>query len=232
MSDLTPERIVDYPLRTGVRGYKVDQVDDLLDRVADRVEDLERRLAERESELERVREQLAGASTDEGTLSRTLVTAQRAAEETVAEAETEAEAITAAARERADEIVDEADGQRREASREMDRIRREAELARRDAEMRLIQLTGAAERFRAQLQDHLDAHQALLDQVPRGEDLPDPPAPHDEADEARTSPDEPGPFPDSATPLFAPTSDEGAADARPGDDESPAGNSPEGSRGE
>lgn len=231
MTDLTPERIVDYPLRTGVRGYRVDQVDDLLDRVADRVEELERRLADRDAELERVRAQLQEASTAEDTLSRTLVTAQRAAEETLAEAESEAERITAAARERATEIVGEArreaEGQRHEASRDVDRIHREAEVARRDAELRLTQLTGAAERFRAQLQDHLDAHQALLDQVPRADDLPDPPEPRDATDRATTA-DGPGPFPDSATPLFSSVHREGSADAEGGTDESAVGNSPEG----
>ena len=226
MTDLTPERIVDYPLRTGVRGYRVDQVDDLLDRVADHVEDLERRLADRDDELERARAQVRESATAEDTLSRTLVTAQRAAEETLAEAEAEAERVAAAARERADEIVDEArreaEDQRQEAARELDQIRREVEVARRDAELRLTQLTGAAERFRAQLQEHLDAHQVLLDQVPRGADAPDLPEPGDEPDEVAATSDDAGPFPDSATPLFSSGPHEGA-----GDDESPGRNSPE-----
>lgn len=235
MSDLTPESIVDWPLRTGVRGYRVDQVDELLDRVADRVEELERLLAERDAELDRVRTRLEEAAGAEETLSRTLVTAQRTAEETLAEAQDEAERITAEARDRADELVDgarrEAADLRHEATREVEEARREAEVERRDAEVRLTQLKGAVVRFRAQLQDHLDAHQALLDQVPEApdaagdEDVPVADGPTDGDRGDPPSADEAGT--DSATPLFSAAPSQPAGGPVSSDGELPGENSRE-----
>lgn len=170
MSDLTPEAIVDYPLKTGVRGYRVDQVDELLDRVADRIERLETRVAELQRDLDQERLRAEEASATESTLKRTLVTAQRAAEETVAEAQQEAERIGDEVRREVDalraEVQRDADQLRSAAQADAEQARQDAERARREVDLRTTQLRGVAERFRTQMQDHLDAHRALLDQVP------------------------------------------------------------------
>lgn len=170
MSELTPNEIADFPLRTAVRGYKVEQVDDLLDRVADRIEVLQREL-EASREAVRAAERRAEESTaTETTLKRTLVTAQRAAEETVAQARTEAETIRSEAQQEADRLVAEARAQadevRAAATAEADTVRSETLRARRDAEDSLTRLHGLAERFRVQLREHLDEHASLLDRIP------------------------------------------------------------------
>lgn len=170
MSELTPNEIADYPLRTAVRGYKVEQVDDLLDRVADRIEVLEREL-ETSREAVRAAERRADESTaTETTLKRTLVTAQRAAEETVAQARAEAETIMSEAQEEAGRLVaqarSEAEEVRAAATSEAETVRSETIRARRDAEDSLTRLHGLAERFRTQLREHLDEHASLLDGMP------------------------------------------------------------------
>lgn len=170
MSELTPNEIADFPLRTAVRGYKVEQVDDLLDRVADRIEVLEREL-EASREAVRAAERRAEESTaTETTLKRTLVTAQRAAEETVAQARTEAETIVSEAQQEADRLVAEARAQAEEvrvaATAEAETVRSETLRARRDAEDSLTRLHGLADRFRVQLHEHLDEHASLLDRIP------------------------------------------------------------------
>ena len=137
MTDLTPNAIVDYPLRTGVRGYRVDEVDALLDRVADRIEQLQGQLAERDAELARLRARVEEAGATEDTLSRTLLTAQRAAEQTVAEAEQEAERLRGEARGQADELLRQT--QRRGTSADKNASRaREAEEKRPDAQLSLL----------------------------------------------------------------------------------------------
>lgn len=124
----TADEIRDVDLRQSVRGYNIDQVDDLLDEIAD---DLERVTAERDAlqrRLATVEEELAEARELEQTLKRTLVHAQRAAEQTVDDARTQADELLAAARRDAAE-------ERDEARREADRLRVEAtESARADVD--------------------------------------------------------------------------------------------------
>lgn len=170
MSDLTPNEIADYPLRTGVRGYRVEQVDELLDRVADRIEVLERQLEDAHEAVRDAERRAAESTATETTLKRTLVTAQRAAEETVSQAREEAEAILSQAREEADQLLGDARTEaaqvRDAAASEAEATRAETARARRDAEDGLLRLRGLAERFRTQLREHLDEHASLLDRIP------------------------------------------------------------------
>ena len=73
-----------------LRGYDLEQVDEFLDRVADHVDELQRQVRQITERAVRA-EQLAAdnAETDQA-LRRTLVVAQRTADEVVAEAEAEA----------------------------------------------------------------------------------------------------------------------------------------------
>ena len=175
MSDLTPNEIADYPLRTGVRGYRVEQVDELLDRVADRIEALERELASTRQRLEDAEGRAQEASATEATLKRTLVTAQRAAEETVAEARTEAATLRSEAEEQADQLLSsaraEADELRAQAADRLRDADEQAERVRRDAEDDVRRLRQVAEQFRSRLREHLDAHAALLDGAPSAHEL-------------------------------------------------------------
>jgi cell division initiation protein len=168
--DLTPDSIAAWPLRKGVTGYRVDEVDALLDRVADRIDQLEQQAARQAAELEDLRARADEASATEATLKRTLVMAQRAAEETVASAREQAAALVDHAQREVTELrteaTREADEVRSAARRDADEFRADAERARQEAELRVTRLRGIADRFRVQLQEHLDAHRDLLDSLP------------------------------------------------------------------
>jgi DivIVA domain-containing protein len=91
--DVTPRELRDIEIREGFRGYNRDDVDELLERAAATVEALNerlRRLTEQVSSAEGVQ----GASREtEDMLHRTLLLAQRAADEAVAEAQFKARQI-------------------------------------------------------------------------------------------------------------------------------------------
>ena len=178
MNDLTPEAIAEYPLPKGVGGYRAKEVDELLDRVADRIEQLEGMVRQRDAELVTAREQAAEAAATEATLKRTLLTAQRAAEETLDQARAQAEEVVTSAREEADRIRQQAetDSQelREQIVREAEQARNDAERARRDAQLYLTRLRGASAQFRERMGEHLDAHRQLLDSLPDVEVPTDP----------------------------------------------------------
>ena len=91
--DVTPRELRDIEIREGFRGYNRDDVDELLERAAATVEALNerlRRLTEQVSSAEGVQ----GSSREtEDMLHRTLLLAQRAADEAVAEAQFKARQI-------------------------------------------------------------------------------------------------------------------------------------------
>ena len=174
---LSPDDIVNYPLKQAVRGYSVKQVDELLDEVADTIEASEQRIADLTERLEAAEEQLAATSETEATLKRTLVTAQRAAEQSLEEA-----------KQRATELVDDA---RREAAAVVEQAKLEAEELRlesvqaaraEEAETRrrrqAIESHIEAQRtfepdYRSRLRTLLDEQRRLLDEIPtRPPDLP------------------------------------------------------------
>lgn len=168
--DLTPESIASWPLRKGVTGYRVDEVDALLDRVADRIDELQQQMARQVEELHELRVRADEAAATDATLKRTLVMAQRAAEETVASAREQATAMVDEAQQEAaslrTEATTEADEVRSAARRDADEFLADAQRARHEAELRVIRLRGIAEGFRTQLQEHLDAHRELLNNLP------------------------------------------------------------------
>lgn len=201
MSELTPHEIADYPLKTGVRGYRVDQVDELLDRVADRIEALEAEVARLQDDLRQAQARADESSATESTLKRTLVTAQRAAEETVAEARAEAATILSDAQQEADELLgssrSESERLRADAAEEHAAARADATRTREDAHREVVDLRRAADDFRTRLRAHLDAHARLLDQAP------EPPA---TLDVTPSTADDPSPSESStarSTALFA-----------------------------
>lgn len=91
--DVTPRELRDIEIREGFRGYNRDDVDELLERAAATIEALNER-------LRRLTEQVSSAEGGQGTsretedmLHRTLLLAQRAADEAVAEAQFKARQI-------------------------------------------------------------------------------------------------------------------------------------------
>lgn len=106
---LSPDDIVGYRFKQALRGYAIDEVDELLDRLADQVERTDAEIEELRARARAAEEQAVSAKRTEEALRRTLVTAQETAERVVSEAESEAETLRA------------------EAGSEAERIRREAE---------------------------------------------------------------------------------------------------------
>src|SRR6478752_2135626 len=91
--DVSPRELRDIDIREGFRGYNRDDVDELLERAAATIEGLNermRRLAEQASTTEG---QQGQARETEDMLHRTLLLAQRAADEAVAEAQFKARQI-------------------------------------------------------------------------------------------------------------------------------------------
>lgn len=238
---LTPDEIVNYPLKQAMRGYSVRQVDELLDQVADEIEGLHRRLDEARRDLEDRERRLAETGETEATLKRTLITAQRTAERSISEA-----------RDRATEIVDEA---RREAATLLDEARLEAEELRSEAlqsaraeeadlrrrrqglEERIDGLRRFERDFVARLRDWLDSQVRHLEElhaeppVAEGEAGGDPGRPLEETgpaagrgvpaqgpDPAGPPPEGPGQPPPDDTRPEAPAAGEGPHRVTPGEE--------------
>lgn len=181
---LGPDEIINYALRKATRGYAVKDVDDLLDQLAVQTQDLLARLTELEADREELRGQLAEASESESMLKRTLVTAQRAAEASVAEAREEAEALRQRARERAEELLASAAEQAQELRDAALRRARadEADLRRyrRDVEEHIESLRTFAADHRARLAHHLELQRERLDEMELPDAPPPPSLPEDE----------------------------------------------------
>lgn len=160
---LTPDDIENQVFKERFRGYDQDEVDAFLDRASARITELTRErdgLRERLADAER---QAAETGESGQLLQRTLLAAQRSADETIDEARATAEQTLEDARHRAEEIIDEAHEQvhedQRRAREVLEHVRSVvADMARFRAEYR--------ERVEAMLGEQL----ALLD---RAGDLPE-----------------------------------------------------------
>jgi cell division initiation protein len=107
--DLNPDDIVSYRFKQSLRGYAIDEVDDLLDRLADQVERMTAELAEARERAQAAEVQAAAVRETEATLQRTLVVAQQAAERNLADAAAQAESTLATASAEAERVRFEAE---------------------------------------------------------------------------------------------------------------------------
>ncbi len=140
--EISPRELRDVEIRESLRGYNRDEVNDLLERAAgtieataERLQQLTERLASAQSEAGRTRE-------TEDVLHRTLLLAQRAADEAVAEATVKAR-----------QLLDDADIQSRRlvAEGESD-ARRKGEAERRRLEEEILDLAGRRESLLADVE--------------------------------------------------------------------------------
>jgi cell division initiation protein len=153
--DVTPKGINEKQFRDAWRGYNQEEVDDFLDQIAEAVDAAQRdneMLRERNLELEQA---LSGTREAEEMLKKTLVTAQRAAEEAIAKAKekadqlvAEAEKRAAGANESARKIIDEAES---EARRRTIDIEKQAVERRHDLDDAISHLSS----FQSELQEKL-----------------------------------------------------------------------------
>ena len=134
--DVTPRELRDTDIREGFRGYHRDDVDELLERAASTVEGLTERVRQLTERLQSS-EGSAGKSREaEETLQRTLVLAQKTADEAIADAQERARRMREESETKARNLVNEAEGTARRVA-ENERSRLESEVqdlsARRDA---------------------------------------------------------------------------------------------------
>jgi cell division initiation protein len=161
---LTPEAIQGKRFHDAFRGYNHEEVDVFLDEVAAAVEALLKDLQAGRARVEEVEALLDDAKGTEGILKRTLIAAQRAADEAVAEAKAEAAELVSIAEDQAAAAVAAA--------------RQQAEDIIAAANARQSQIEEADSRLQALYAEHratLRAH--LEDQLRALDGLPNPPAP-------------------------------------------------------
>ncbi len=186
--DVTPRELREIDFRTEWKGYHRDDVDDLLERAAATIESQNervRQLAERTDALQVQTAQATQAAQvepasreTEDMLRRTLVLAQRTADEAVAEAQTEARRITDEADTHARRVVSEAEANARRVA-EGERQRLEAEVldlgARREALLADVeQLERFANDYRARLRSAIERDLDTLAARPPVIDAPRP----------------------------------------------------------
>lgn len=127
---LTPLDIHNKEFSRGFRGYNEAEVDEFLDQVVKEFEALLRENSELKDRLDELERTLERYRTIEDSLNKTLLLAQKAAEEVRQNGEKEAELIRERALMEAQRIVDEARSRARQAVEDYTEMRREAELFR------------------------------------------------------------------------------------------------------
>ncbi len=164
--DVTPRELRDLDIREKFRGYDPNDVDDLLERAARSIEKLESQVRDLQQRADSGAVDTAKSRENEETIQRTLILAQRAADEAVAEAQAKARQILGDAESKASTMVSEAETTaRRQAETERRRLEGEVlELgARRDA---LVADVDALEEFesdsRARLRRSLESDLEML----------------------------------------------------------------------
>jgi cell division septum initiation protein DivIVA len=134
--DVTPRELRDTDIREGFRGYHRDDVDELLERAASTVEGLTERVRQLTERLSSAEGSAGKSRETEEMLQRTLVLAQKTADEAISEAQERARTILEESESKARNLVTEAEEtSRRIAENERQRLESEVQdlSARRDA---------------------------------------------------------------------------------------------------
>jgi cell division initiation protein len=143
------------------RGYNQAEVDDFLDRVAETVDRLNRENADLHSRITELDQAVAASRDTEEMLKKTLVTAQRAAEEAIAKAKAKAEELVNDAEQRVRQTETEA--QERMSTAEADANRRSSE-AEAEARRKLTEAEGEARRMLSDAERDSDARRRELEE--------------------------------------------------------------------
>ncbi len=125
--DVTPRELRDTDIREGFRGYHRDDVDELLERAASTVEGLTERVRQLTERLSSVEGSAGKSRETEEMLQRTLVLAQKTADEAIAEAQQRARTLLEESETKARTLVSDAEGTARRIA-ENERQRLESEI--------------------------------------------------------------------------------------------------------
>jgi cell division initiation protein len=162
--DVTPQELRGSEIKEAWRGFNRDEVDDLLERAAATIENLTRQVQELESRGPSDSDALPTNRDDAEMLQRTLMLAQRAADDAVNEAQAHARQLIEESEARAQAVVGEAEATaRRIAESERRRLEEEIQdLARRrdhlesDADALELYVSGYRDRVRAAIEVDLE----------------------------------------------------------------------------
>jgi DivIVA domain-containing protein len=172
--DVTPQELRGSEIKEAFRGYHRDEVDDLLERAAVTIEHLTRQLAEQPARRP------AGAPSDvppqvsrddAETIQRTLLLAQRAADDAVAEAQTRAHQIVEESETKAQALVGDAEatarriheGERRRLEGEIAELTARRDRVRADADALEEYANGYRDRVRAAIEADLANLGSVID---------------------------------------------------------------------
>jgi cell division initiation protein len=169
--ELTAKEINEKQFHDAWRGYNQAEVDDFLDRVAEALERVHRENTDLKQRMTELDQAVAASRDTEEMLKKTLVTAQRAAEEAIANAKTKAEEIITQAEERVRRTETEArerivhaenESRRKSAEAERDLTARKRELDERIDKLRVFE-TDIKKRLKTFLEQQLRALDALTE---------------------------------------------------------------------
>jgi cell division septum initiation protein DivIVA len=166
--DVTPEELRGSEIKEAFRGFNRDDVDDLLERAAVTIEGLTRQVREFEARLANapaVERPVPSSRDDADMLQRTLVLAQRAADDTIAEAQAQARQLTEESEARAHALVSEAEAtarrlaenERRRLEDEINDLSRRRDVLAANADALEQYVSGYRDRVRSAIEADLDA---------------------------------------------------------------------------
>ena len=144
--DMTAREIQEKQFHDAWKGYRQDEVDDFLDQVSEALDHAQRENAALQVRINELEQAVSTARDTEEMLKKTLVTAQRAAEEAIASAKSKADRIVVEAEEDAARIRGEAEERMGSADAEARRKLLEADRA---TELRTRELESSIERLQA-----------------------------------------------------------------------------------
>jgi cell division septum initiation protein DivIVA len=164
--DVTPRELREIDIRETLRGYHREDVEELLERSAATIEALHERVRQLSEQVKSAEGQTGQSKETEDMLHRTLLLAQRAADEAIAEAQIKARQTTEEAEARASATVVEAETTARRQA-ELERRRLESEIldlgARREALLADVESLETFEQdYRARLRRSVESDLELL----------------------------------------------------------------------
>ncbi|MEX1008194.1 MAG: DivIVA domain-containing protein [Acidimicrobiia bacterium] len=162
--DVTPQELRGSEIKEAWRGFNRDEVDDLLERAAATIENLTRQVQEFESRAPSDSDALPTNRDDAEMLQRTLLLAQRAADDAVNEAQTHARQLIEESEARAQALVGEAEatarriaeGERRRLEDEIQDLARRRDQLETDADALELYAAGYRDRLRAAIESDLE----------------------------------------------------------------------------
>jgi cell division initiation protein len=224
--DVTPRELRDTDIREGFRGYHRDDVDELLERAASTVEGLTERVRQLTERLSSAEGSAGKSRETEEMLQRTLVLAQKTADEAISEAQQRARTILEESETKAHNLVTEAeDTSRRIAENERQRLESEVQdlSSRRDTLNADVEALEKYEReYRSRLRKAIETELDSLGkfagpqrQRPKLHDVNVPPRREAIANSGRPSAPSPNPSQSQAPSPSMPTAEIGAVDPFP-----------------